>query len=89
MQLERGKRKRMPKPKCVFCHKEITERNRSARFCSRECSNSFNKISHRILFLLGYSQFEKFQKLGKNYRFPKKYDRFNFYYGLTEAKENA
>jgi hypothetical protein len=81
----------MRKIKCGFCHKLFESENRSlhAKYCSKECRESFSKISHRILMVMGIDEFEKFCKQGNNYRFHGKYERFNAYYGLKTEVEQA
>ena len=86
-----------PKPfiRCEWCKVKIRKECSNQRFCRREddtsssCASRFlkirNRISHSFDGLECAKQLEKLEKLGSAYRFPKRFDVLNTYYGLKGA----
>jgi len=84
---KKRKPKLEPKRVCRWCHEGFKPYSRSI-FCTPECRRDFHNVKQRLFNLINFDnerldrELAKLQDLGRNYRFPEKFDEFNsgFYF---------
>ena len=73
---------------CQICGKEFEKRIKSKLFCSLSCGARFHHIQKRIFAVYSFDrkgakrELARLEKLGKDFRFPKKFDTENIFYAV-------
>lgn len=82
---------------CLWCHQKIRAMYKHQHFCNGDddrCKYSYRCIFNRVKSLFfGLNsedrEIEKLERLGCNYRFPRRFNQLNYYYGLIKHDEKA